>query len=60
VDRTFRTVTIARPFALERTEGGMTLSGPNDCRGSTKLIISKHGLSGHYEARILPTFLGAS
>jgi hypothetical protein len=36
-----RTVMTASPFALESTEGGMTLSGPNDCRGSTKLIVSK-------------------
>src|ERR1700738_1467450 len=34
---TFRTVTMHRPFAFDSTDGGMTLSGPNDCRGSTKL-----------------------
>ena len=32
-------------LALDRISGGMTLSGPNDCRGSTK------------EARILAAFL---
>ena len=32
-------------FAFPRTDGGMTLSGPNDCRGSTN------------DARILPAFL---
>jgi hypothetical protein len=37
--RTLRTVMMAKPLALERTEGGMTLSGPNACRGSTKLGI---------------------
>jgi hypothetical protein len=40
-----KTVRIARPLAFARTEGGMTLSGPNDCLGSTK------------EARIRPHFL---
>jgi hypothetical protein len=34
-----------RTLALARTEGGMTLSGPNACRGSMK------------EDRILPHFL---
>jgi hypothetical protein len=35
----------SRTFAFARTDGGMILSGPNDCRGSTK------------DARILPVFL---
>ena len=36
----------------------MTLSGPNDCRGSTKLIVSKIAITlASYEARILPTYL---
>lgn len=35
----------ARPFALDRMDGGMTLSGPKAWRGLTK------------EARILPHFL---
>lgn len=35
----------ARTFAFARTDGGMTLSGPKACRGSTK------------DARILPVFL---
>jgi hypothetical protein len=34
-----------RTFAFARTDGGMILSGPKDCRGSTK------------DARILPVFL---
>jgi hypothetical protein len=34
-----------RTFALARTDGGMILSGPNACRGSTN------------DARILPVFL---
>ena len=37
-----------RAFAFARTAGGMILSGPNDCRGSTK------------EARILPAFSHSS
>lgn len=40
-----RTVMMARPLALARMEGGMTLSGPKAWRGLTK------------EARILPHFL---
>lgn len=62
---TLRTVITARPLALERTEGGMTLSGPNACRGSTKLHAhsvspwqsTETGDRDQYEARILPTFL---
>jgi hypothetical protein len=50
-------VIMAKPFAFERTEGGITLSGPKDCRGSTKLIVSLVPMGGTYEARILPTFL---
>lgn len=34
-----------RTFAFARTDGGIILSGPKDCRGSTK------------DARILPVFL---
>ena len=40
-----KTVRMARPFALARMFGGMILSGPNACFGSTK------------EARMLPAFL---
>lgn len=40
-----RTVRMARPLALARIFGGMILSGPKDCRGSTK------------EARMRPVFL---
>jgi hypothetical protein len=54
----------ARPFALERTDGGMTLSGPKACRGSTKLHATSQTHSAYttreeeaYEARIRPTFL---
>lgn len=31
-----KTVMMARPFALDRIEGGMTLSGPKACRGLMK------------------------
>jgi hypothetical protein len=55
--RTFRTVTIARPFALERTDGGMTLSGPNDCRGSTKLIIRMGTNQEHTKLEFCRLFL---
>jgi hypothetical protein len=40
-----KTVRMARPLALARICGGMTLSGPKDCLGSMK------------EARIRPHFL---
>lgn len=57
----------ARPLALERTEGGMTLSGPKAWRGSTKLhttsqwpLATQTGREEEdYEARIRPTFLQA-
>jgi hypothetical protein len=47
---------MANPFAFDKTEGGITLSGPNDCRGSTNLTVSLVRWEV-YEARILPTFL---
>jgi hypothetical protein len=34
---TFKTVTIHNPLAFDKTDGGIILSGPNDCRGSTNL-----------------------
>ena len=41
----FNTVMIASPLALARMEGGMILSGPKACRGSTN------------EAKMRPVFL---
>lgn len=55
---TLSTVIIAKPFALDKTDGGMTLSGPKDCRGSTKLINKQEYWYTEYDARMRPTFLG--